>query len=71
MKSVLTLSVSMLFGLLLSSTAHANDHKVLGMIAMPRNQTDSLTLKIPVCRVVKRIQLTADRGDIHLNGASV
>ena len=71
MKSVLTLSTSLLMGLLLSSAAHANDHKVLGMIAMPRNATNDLTLRIPVCRVVKRIQLTADRGDIKLNGASV
>ena len=69
MKSVLTLSTSLLMGLLLSSAAHANDHKVLGM--MPRNATNDLTLRIPVCRVVKRIQLTADRGDIKLNGASV
>lgn len=71
MKSVLTLSTSLLMGLLLSSAAHANDHKVLGMVAMPRNATNDLTLRIPVCRVVKRIQLTADRGDIKLNGASV
>lgn len=71
MKAALTLPASLLAGLLLSSAAHANDHKVLGMIAMPRNETNDLTLKIPVCRVVKRIQLTADRGDIHLSGASV
>ena len=71
MKSVLTLSTSLLMGLLLSSAAHANDHKVLGMIAMPRNATNDLTLRIPVCRVVKRIQLTADRGDIQLSGATV
>ena len=71
MKSVLTLSASLLMGLLLSSAAHANDHKVLGVIAMPRNETNDLTLKLPVCRVVKRIQLTADHGDLHLSGASV
>ena len=58
-------------GLLLSSAAHANDHKVLGVIAMPRNETNDLTLKLPVCRVVKRIQLTADHGDLQLSGASV
>lgn len=71
MKSLFTLPTSLLIGLLLSSAAQANDHKVLGMIAMPRNATNDLTLRIPVCRVVKRIQLTADRGDITLNGASV
>ena len=71
MKSMLTLPASLLMGLLLSSAAHANDHKVLGMIAMPRNAPNDLTLRIPVCRVVKRIQLVADRGDIKLSGASV
>ena len=71
MKSVLTLSASLLMGLLLSSAAHANDHKVLGVIAMPRNETNDLTLKLPVCRVVKRIQLTTDHGDLQLSGASV
>jgi hypothetical protein len=71
MKSLFTLSASLLTGLLLCSAAQANDHKVLGMIAMPRNATNDLTLRIPVCRVVKRIQLEADRGDITLNGASV
>jgi hypothetical protein len=38
---------------------------------MPRNETNDLTLKLPVCRVIKRIQLTADRGDIQLSGATV
>ncbi|EBQ9353448.1 hypothetical protein DLR08_12705 [Salmonella enterica subsp. enterica serovar Stanley] len=71
MRSVLTISASLLFGLALSSVAHANDHKILGVIAMPRNETNDLTLKIPVCRIVKRIQLTADHGDIELSGASV
>lgn len=71
MRSVLTISAGLLFGLALSSVAHANDHKVLGVIAMPRNETNDLTLKIPVCRIVKRIQLTADHGDIELSGASV
>ena len=71
MKSLFTLPTSLLIGLLLSSAAQANDHKVLGMIAMHRNETNDLKLRIPVCRVVKRIQLTADRGDITLNGASV
>ena len=71
MKSVLTLSASLLMGLLLSSAAHANDHKVLGVIAMPRNETNDLTLKLPICRVVKRIQLTADHGDLQLSGTSV
>ncbi|WP_176265114.1 DUF2541 family protein, partial [Salmonella enterica] len=30
MRSVLTISASLLFGLALSSVAHANDHKILG-----------------------------------------
>ncbi|EGL5403241.1 DUF2541 family protein, partial [Salmonella enterica] len=66
-----TISAGLLFGLALSSVAHANDHKILGVIAMPRNETNDLALKIPVCRIVKRIQLTADHGDIELSGASV
>ncbi|ECY1232961.1 DUF2541 family protein [Salmonella enterica] len=70
-RSVLTISAGLLFGLALSSVAHANDHKILGVIAMPRNETNDLALKIPVCRIVKRIQLTADHGDIELSGASV
>ena len=28
-------------------------------------------LKLPVCRIVKRIQLSADHGDLQLSGASV
>lgn len=71
MRSVLTISAGLLFGLALSSVAYANDHKILGVIAMPRNETNDLALKIPVCRIVKRIQLTADHGDIELSGASV
>ncbi len=71
MRSVLTISAGLLFGTALSSVAHANDHKILGVIAMPRNETNDLALKIPVCRIVKRIQLTADHGDIELSGASV
>jgi len=71
MKKMLTLSASLVLGILLSSTAQANDHKVMGVIAMPRNETSDLALKMPVCRVVKRIQLTADHGDIDLSGASV
>uniref|UniRef100_UPI002040317E DUF2541 family protein n=1 Tax=Enterobacter hormaechei TaxID=158836 RepID=UPI002040317E len=47
------------------------DHKILGFVAMPRNETNDLTLKLPVCRVIKRIQLTADRGDVQLSGATV
>ena len=49
----------------------ANDHKILGVVAMPRNETNDLTLKLPVCRVVKRIQLSAERGDVQLSGATV
>ena len=71
MKSVLILAAPLALGMLLTSTAQANDHKVMGVIAMPRNETSDLALKIPVCRVVKRIQLTADHGDIDLSGASV
>ncbi len=71
MKTRLSLAVSLILGMLLTSTAQANDHKVMGVIAMPRNETSDLALKMPVCRVVKRIQLTADHGDIDLSGASV
>lgn len=71
MKTRLSLAASLMLGMLLTSTAQANDHKVMGVIAMPRNETSDLALKMPVCRVVKRIQLTADHGDIDLSGASV
>ena len=71
MKNRLKISASLAFGLMLAASAHANDHKILGVIAMPRNDTNDLTLKLPVCRIVKRIQLTADRGDIQLRGATV
>lgn len=70
-KTRLSLAASLILGMLLTSTAQANDHKVMGVIAMPRNETSDLALKMPVCRVVKRIQLTADHGDIDLSGASV
>ncbi|WP_222890664.1 MULTISPECIES: DUF2541 family protein [Enterobacteriaceae] len=71
MKTRLSLAASLILGMLLTSTAQANDHKVMGVIAMPRNETSDLALKMPVCRVVKRIQLTAEHGDIDLSGASV
>ncbi|MFP5597794.1 DUF2541 family protein [Kluyvera sp. 142486] len=71
MKTVLNVSASLAFGLMLASSAYANDHKILGVIALPRNETSDLTLKLPVCRVVKRIKLTVDRGDAELSGASV
>ncbi|MBZ9582623.1 DUF2541 family protein [Klebsiella quasivariicola] len=71
MKSLIQLSAGMILGLSLIASAAANDHKILGVIAMPRNETNDLTLTLPVCRVVKRIQLSADRGDIQLSGATV
>lgn len=71
MKTLLNVSVSLAFGLLLTSSACANDHKTLGVIALPRNETNDLTLKLPVCRIVKRIKLSVDRGDAQLSGASV
>jgi hypothetical protein len=43
-------SASLLLSLLLVNAAHANDHKLLGVIALPRNETNDLTLKLPVCR---------------------
>lgn len=58
-------------GLLLSLSVQANDHKALGVVAMPRNETNDLALKIPVCRVIKRIQLSAEHGDLNLSGATV
>jgi len=57
--------------LLLSLSAQANDHKVLGVIAMPRNETSDLALKIPICRVIKRIQLSVEHGGLNLSGATV
>ena len=71
MKSVFTISASLAISLLLCCTAQANDHKLLGVIAMPRNETNDLALKLPVCRIVKRIHLSADHGDLQLSGASV
>jgi len=58
-------------GLLLSLSVQANDHKALGVVAMPRNETNDLALKIPVCRVIKRIQLSAEHGDLNLSGATI
>ena len=55
MKSVFTLSASLAISLLLCCTAQANNHKILGVIAMPRNETNDLALKLPVCRIVKRM----------------
>ena len=44
MKSVFTLSASLAISLLLCCTAQANNHKILGVIAMPRNETNDLAL---------------------------
>ena len=71
MKSLYRLSVGLILGVSFITSAAANDHKILGVIAMPRNETNDLTLTLPVCRVVKRIQLSADRGDVQLSGATV
>ena len=71
MKSLIHIPVGLLFSAALITSASANDHKILGVVAMPRNETNDLTLKLPVCRVIKRIQLTADRGDIQLSGATL
>ena len=49
MKSVFTISASLAISLMLCCTAQANDHKLLGVIAMPRNETNDLALKLPVC----------------------
>lgn len=54
MKSVITISASLAISLMLCCTAQANDHKILGVIAMPRNETNDLALKLPVCRIVKQ-----------------
>ena len=48
MKSVFTISASLAISLMLCCTAQANDHKILGVIAMPRNETNDLALKLPV-----------------------
>ena len=66
MKSLIHISAGLFLSAALITSASANDHKILGIVAMPRNETNDLTLKLPVCRVIKRIQLTADRGDIQL-----
>lgn len=71
MKSLIHIPVGLLFSAALITSASANDHKILGVVAMPRNETNDLTLKLPVCRVIKRIQLTADRGDIQISGATL
>ncbi|HHG1578327.1 TPA: DUF2541 family protein [Klebsiella pneumoniae] len=71
MKSLYRLSVGLILGVSFITSAAANDHKILGVVAMPRNETNDLTLTLPVCRVVKRIQLSADRGDVQLSGATV
>lgn len=52
MKSVFTISASLAISLMLCCTAQANDHKLLGVIAMPRNETNDLALKLPVCRIL-------------------
>jgi len=71
MKSLIHLSAGLFLSATLAASASANDHKILGVVAMPRNETNDLTLKLPICRVIKRIQLTADRGDVQLSGATV
>ena len=71
MKSLIHISAGLLLSAALITSVSANDHKILGVVAMPRNETNDLTLKLPVCRVIKRIKLTADRGDIQLSGATV
>ena len=69
MKSVITISASLAISLMLCCTAQANDHKILGVIAMPRNETNDLALKLPVCRIVKRIQLSADHASVYFKAA--
>ena len=71
MKSLIHISAGLFLSATLVASASANDHKILGVVAMPRNETNDLTLKLPICRVIKRIQLTADRGDVQLSGATV
>lgn len=71
MKSLIQMSTGLILSIALITSASANDHKILGVVAIPRNETNDLTLKLPVCRVIKRIQLTADRGDVQLSGATV
>lgn len=70
MKSLIHISAGLFLSATLVASASANDHKILGVVAMPRNETNDLTLKLPICRVIKRIQLTADRGDVQLSGAT-
>lgn len=71
MKSLIHISAGLFLSATLVASASANVHKILGVVAMPRNETNDLTLKLPICRVIKRIQLTADRGDVQLSGVTV
>ena len=48
MKSVFTISASLAISLMLCCTAQANDHKILVVISMPRNETNDLSMKLPV-----------------------
>ena len=56
MKSLIHISAGLLLSAALITSVSANDHKILGVVAMPRNETNDLT---------------ADRGDIQLSGATV
>lgn len=47
MKSLYRLSVGLILGVSFITSAAANDHKILGVIAMPRNETNDLTLTLP------------------------
>ena len=52
MKSIFMISATLVLGLMLCCTAQANDHKILGVIAIPRYDTNDLSLNHPVCRIV-------------------
>ena len=57
MKSVFTISASLAISLMLCCTAQANDHKILGVIAMPRNETNDLALKLKKLRYVLSVAI--------------
>ena len=47
MKPLFRISAGLILGLSFITSAAANDHKILGVVAMPRNETNDLTLKLP------------------------
>ena len=68
MKSVITISASLAISLMLCCTAQANDHKILGVIAMPRTDTNDIELKVPAGIDNGQVLRVSGQGDAGLNG---